>query len=69
MVRLGFIDTQQTYGQKGIFYAASPESCAKFCFKAIHKGKRLSYYPGFWRYLMMLIQNMPFRLYKRMAHL
>ncbi|CEG56466.1 SDR family NAD(P)-dependent oxidoreductase [Legionella fallonii] len=65
IVRLGFIDTKQTYGLPGIFYAASPKDCAKACWKAINGGKRLLYYPAFWRVIMYLIARMPFFIYKK----
>lgn len=67
IVRLGFIDTRQTYGQPGIFYAAKPQSCAKACWRAIRKGKNLSYYPRFWWFIMAIIGILPFFLYKRMG--
>lgn len=65
IARLGFIDTVQTYGQPGIFYASPPISCAKACWKASSKGKRIIYYPSFWRFLMLIIRNLPFFLFRR----
>lgn len=47
IARLGFIDTRQTYGRPGIFYAGSPKTCAQACWNALHKRKRLIYYPFF----------------------
>ncbi|MDI9817628.1 MULTISPECIES: SDR family NAD(P)-dependent oxidoreductase [unclassified Legionella] len=66
IARLGFIDTNQTYGIPGIFYAASPKSCANACWQALKTGKRLIYYPFFWRFIMAIITRMPFFIYKRM---
>lgn len=65
IARLGFIDTHVTYGQPGIFYAASPQSCANYCWRAIQAKKPLVYFPFFWRYIMLIITKMPFYLYKR----
>lgn len=65
IARLGFIDTVQTYGLPGIFYASPPEACAKACWKAINAHKRFIYHPFFWRYIMMIIKHLPFVLYKR----
>lgn len=65
IARLGFIDTRQTYGVPGVFYAASPEACAKACWKAVHKKKRMFYYPFFWRVLMAIISRLPFFIYKK----
>jgi short-subunit dehydrogenase len=60
IARLGFIDTQQTYGLPGIFYAAPPENCARACWNALIKRKKRIYYPGFWRLIMALVTRLPF---------
>ncbi|MCL9684409.1 SDR family NAD(P)-dependent oxidoreductase [Legionella maioricensis] len=67
VVRLGFIDTKQTYGLPGIFHAADPQNCAKACWKAIKRKKRKFYYPAFWRAIMALITRLPFFIYKKMG--
>ncbi|ARB91706.1 SDR family NAD(P)-dependent oxidoreductase [Legionella longbeachae] len=67
IAHLGFIDTKQTYGLPGIFYAASPYSCAKACLKALNHKKRMIYYPFFWRTIMAIITRLPFFLYKKMS--
>lgn len=65
--KLGFIDTKQTYGVPGVFYAAPPKQCAQACWDAMKKRKRVFYFPKFWRAIMMIIQNVPFFIYKRMG--
>ncbi|MBA2649975.1 MAG: SDR family NAD(P)-dependent oxidoreductase [Legionella sp.] len=65
IARLGYIDTQQTYGLPGIFYAASPLNCAQACWKAIIRGKRCFYYPFFWQAIMYIVSKLPFFLYKK----
>lgn len=67
IAKLGFIDTKQTYGLPGIFYAAPPKSCAKACWNAVKKNKRLIYFPGFWWMIMFIIQSLPFFIYKKMG--
>lgn len=69
IARLGFIDTKHTYGLPGIFYAASPLSCAKACWKAVHNQKRMIYFPSFWRVIMAIINRLPFFLYRKLSHL
>ncbi|KTD10752.1 hypothetical protein Lgra_1718 [Legionella gratiana] len=69
IARLGFIDTKQTYGVPGVFYAAPPYSCAKTCLKALSKNKRMIYYPFFWRAIMAIITRLPFFLYKKMGNI
>jgi short-subunit dehydrogenase len=67
IARLGFIDTKQTYGLPGIFYAAPPDACAKVCWNALRRRKRIFYYPYFWKMIMAIITRLPFFLYKRMG--
>jgi short-subunit dehydrogenase len=69
VARLGFIDTKQTYGLPGIFYAAEPKQCAQACWKALYKGKRFIYFPKFWRFIMALITSLPFVLYRKMGRI
>ncbi|TAL63529.1 MAG: SDR family NAD(P)-dependent oxidoreductase [Legionella sp.] len=66
IARLGFIDTKQTYGLPGIFYAAPPKDCAQACLQALKHKKRMFYFPGFWRLIMGIITRLPFFVYKRM---
>jgi short-subunit dehydrogenase len=68
IARLGFIDTKQTYGLPGIFYAAPASTCAKACWNAINHKKRLFYYPFFWRMIMAIISTLPFFLYRKMGN-
>lgn len=68
IARLGFIDTKQTLGKPGVFYAAPPTSCAKACWRACLKQKRWLYYPFFWRFIMGIIQLLPFPLYRKIKH-
>ncbi|MBL7479045.1 SDR family NAD(P)-dependent oxidoreductase [Legionella bononiensis] len=67
IARLGFIDTRQTFGLPGIFHAAQPKDCAKACWIAVNKNKRLIYFPNFWRAIMAVITRIPFFIYKRMG--
>lgn len=67
IAKLGFIDTKQTYGLPGIFYAAPPKECAQACWNAIRQHKRLIYFPKFWQIIMTIINHLPFFIYKRMG--
>lgn len=66
IAKLGFIDTKQTYGLPGIFYAAPPKECAQACWNALQKKKRRFYYPRFWQGIMAIITRLPFVIFKRM---
>ncbi len=63
IARLGFIDTRQTYTAPNIFYAATPQACAKACWRAVKQNKRFFYYPFFWRLIMLVIAGLPFFIY------
>ncbi len=69
IARLGFIDTKQTYGLPGIFYAGAPENCAKSCRNALKRSKHLFYFPFFWRGIMAVMTHLPFFIYKKMSEL
>lgn len=66
IARLGFIDTIQTFGLPGIFYASPPKKCAKACWKATYAGKPFIYHPHFWYYIMAIITHLPFFIYRRL---
>ncbi|MDX1837369.1 KR domain-containing protein [Legionella taurinensis] len=69
VARLGFIDTVQTYGMPGVFYASPPKACAKACWDNLHRKKRRFYHPGFWRLIMAVIKHLPFFIYRRMGNI
>lgn len=66
IAKLGFIDTKSTYGQPGIFYASPPKRCAKACWNAILSRKRQITHPSFWRFILLILKNMPFFIYRKL---
>lgn len=66
IARLGFIDTAQTYGMPGVFYASMPKHCARACWQAHYADKALIYHPSFWRFIMAIIKALPLFIYKRL---
>ncbi len=68
IMRLGFIDTKQTFGVPGIFYSSSPKACAAACWQALEKKRRLSYHPFFWRYIMAILKFLPFFVYRKIKN-
>lgn len=67
IAKLGFIDTKQTYGLPGVFYAAPPHACAAACWLAIKKHKRIFYFPQFWFFIMTIIRSIPFSIFRKMG--
>lgn len=65
-VKPGFVDTQTTYGMKGLFLVASPEMVASDIVRAIRRGRSEIYTPWFWRIIMLIIRSIPEPVFKRL---
>jgi decaprenylphospho-beta-D-erythro-pentofuranosid-2-ulose 2-reductase len=66
-VKPGFLDTGMTWGQPGIFLAASPVAAARRMLAAGVKGRETIYVPGFWAVIMLIIRLIPEKLFKRLS--
>lgn len=66
-VKPGFVDTAMTWGLPGLFLVASPDDAAADMLKAVAKGKNTIYTPFFWRYIMLIIKNIPEAIFKKMS--
>jgi short-subunit dehydrogenase len=66
-IKPGFLDTAMTWGLPGIFLAATPDGFAKAALDATVKGKETVYIPGFWGLIMLIIQHIPEKIFKRLA--
>ncbi len=64
--KLGFVDTPMTFGLKGMFLVASPETIGKKIVAALHKRHNVVYLPWFWRYIMLIITHVPEFIFKRL---
>lgn len=66
LVKPGFIDTPMTDGmdKSGPLWA-SPETVAKIIRRGEKKGRTQIYAPRFWRYILLIIKNVPFFIFKR----
>jgi len=64
-IRPGFVDTDMTKGQKGMFWVISAQKAAKLIFEAIEKKKRYAYIPFQWRFVAWLMKIVPASLYER----
>lgn len=64
--RLGFIDTKETYGKPGIFYALPVPKLAKRLVKAINRKQINGYIPFFWRYIMWIIKLIPNKIFYKL---
>ena len=66
-IKPGFVDTPMTYGLKGMFLVADPDSVGKQIVKTLETSKDIVYLPWFWRYIMLIIKSIPERIFKRLS--
>jgi len=64
-VKPGMVDTPMTVNfKKGILFS-KPEVVGKGIYDALLKGKDILYVPWFWWWVMLIIRNIPERIFKR----
>ncbi|RJQ53769.1 MAG: SDR family oxidoreductase [Nitrospiraceae bacterium] len=62
-VKPGFVDTPMTAGfKKGLLFVG-PDVIAKGIYRAVKTGKSIAYVPWFWRIIMMIIRNIPEKIF------
>ncbi|MCD8525052.1 MAG: SDR family oxidoreductase [Gammaproteobacteria bacterium] len=65
-IKPGFVDTPMVAHLKKSALWAQPEKVAKDILYAIDKKKDILYTPFFWRYIMLIIKNIPECLFKQL---
>jgi short-subunit dehydrogenase len=65
-VKPGFVDTAMTWGLPGMFLVATPDAVAEDILKAVKKRRNVIYTPFFWRYIMLIICNIPEPIFKKL---
>ncbi len=58
-VKPGFVKTSMTQGLKPPPFAGEPEGVARDVLRAIDRGRPVVYTPGMWRWVMLVIRNLP----------
>lgn len=67
IVKPGFVDTPMTSHLKlPPLLTASPETVARDIHRAVTRDRDVIYTPWFWRWIMLIIRNIPGPLFKRM---
>ena len=66
-VKPGFVKTGTTAGLDPPPFAGEPEEVAKDILKAIERGTPIVYTPGIWRYVMLVIRNLPRFVMRRIS--
>lgn len=66
LVKLGYIDTDSTWGLDTPLRPAPPEACARFCLRAAERGAISVYYPPLWALAMGLLKALPGSVFRRL---
>jgi len=64
--RVGYMDTQMSFGKKLLFPVASVDKVAACIFKNRCRRKTTFYYPGFWIFIAIIIKLLPWFVYKKL---
>ncbi len=64
-IKLGFVDTEMTWGLPGLFLVASPQQIARKSLRTLGGSARTHYLPGFWRFILFILRNLPERVFQR----
>ena len=66
-VKPGFVQTDMIKDAKKLFWVISPEQAAKDIYKAMSKRKQELYTPARWRWVMLIIRNIPSFIFRKLA--
>lgn len=66
-VKPGFVNTDLLAGAKGTFWVIPAEQAARDICKAIRKHKQEVYTPARWRWVMLIIRNIPSFIFRKMV--
>lgn len=64
--RLGYVDTGLSFGEKLLFPVLSSEKAAKYIVDNLSKRFRVRYLPVFWRFVILVLANLPWTVYRRL---
>jgi short-subunit dehydrogenase len=62
----GFVDTPMTFGRTGLFRVAAPGAAAAALVRALEGRAEVVYFPGAWRWIMLVVRAIPERIFKAM---
>ena len=66
-VKPGFVQTDMLKGAKKTFWVVPPEVAANDIWNAIRKRKQVIYTPARWRWVMLIIRNIPSIIFRRLT--
>jgi len=66
-IKPGFVKTGMTAGLTPPPFAGEPQAVARTVLRAIDRGKPVVYAPGAWRWIMLMIRNLPRAVMRRVG--
>jgi short-subunit dehydrogenase len=66
-VKPGYVATELTQGQRGLFWVVSADQAAADIWKAIRRHKQDIYIPARWRWVMFIVRNIPSFIFRRLS--
>jgi short-subunit dehydrogenase len=66
-VKPGYVATELTQGQKGLFWVISADRAAADIWKAIRRHKQDLYTPARWRLIMLVVRHIPSFIFRRLS--
>ncbi|MCF6278542.1 MAG: SDR family NAD(P)-dependent oxidoreductase, partial [Anaerolineales bacterium] len=66
-VKPGFVQTNMIKDAKKLFWVVPPEQAAKDIWNAIRQGKQELYTPARWRWMMLIVRNIPSFIFRQLT--
>lgn len=66
-VKPGYVSTDMTAGQKGLFWVISADQAAADIWKAIRHRRQVIYVPAQWALIMLIVRNIPSFIFRRLS--
>lgn len=66
LYRLGYVDSQQSYGQRLIFPKVSPQAVAREVVADLGRGGGFRSFPSYWRLIALAVALVPWPIFKRL---
>jgi short-subunit dehydrogenase len=66
-VKPGYVSTELTANQKGMFLVSTPEKTAAVIARAIKRRKQSLYHPWFWGWIMLVVRHIPSFIFRRLS--
>lgn len=64
--QLGYVATQQSFGQRLLFPAVTPQRVAQEVVRNINKDLGKAFFPRYWALIALAVSSVPWRIYKKL---